>query len=393
MVVLTFVGPFTVTSNAYFACFAALGFSILMGLQMTDASGEARAAINGNQRALIGLLVSSIALFLATLTYLSSSVEAAWACMVSLISIGAVLSLHFGRRLHHRLPVPPAWRTVLLILLCLLWTSAVWFTTFNAPFVVTGSGYFSAWSGLASTFLALLHQANRAEADSTVADVRAGAARHMFALLSVASLVLVLESNAYRTGLGLYALLVGGFSLVATLTVFIHRAIKPAEAAEQASETATTCHLGLSRTPLSCEAVLAVLLSVWWGVGAVVITFWGPFNTTGNAYFASWAGFACALGLCLKIFKPSATAEAAELEEAAVTLTLSLSHLHPLSITLTLGLSHPHPQPVTRTHSLPPSPSQSATAPSPSPSPPHPRPSPSTLTPTLALALTAGGGR
>ena len=39
-------------------------------------------------------------------------------------------------------------------------------------------------------------------------------------------------------------------------------------------------------------------LLLWWGPGTGVLTFHGPYRTTGNPYFACWAALLCSLLLC-----------------------------------------------------------------------------------------------
>ena len=55
-----------------------------------------------------------------------------------------------------------------------------------------------------------------------------------------------------------------------------------------------------------CSAAIrraaALLLLALWVVAAGVLTFRGPFVATGNGYFGTWLGFACALAFAWQEF-------------------------------------------------------------------------------------------
>lgn len=312
--VLTCFGPFTRTSNAYFACWAAFVFSCAMLFETTGSSASARSIARGEQRAFYGILVASAALFGACVPRLADSGEAVYAL------VGAILSaLTVGAILLRGPRIPPAWRTVLVILLCLMWATLVWFCTFSGPFGVTGNGYFSAWLGGGCALLALLLEAKRAEADSSVAQVRAALSRHLLALLGVASLVVCIGAAGGRHGLPLYALVVGGVSLALVCTVFLHRTVKRDEASSLASAVSCTAR-GVAYTN---HILLALFLTVWWAVGAAVITFAGPFTTSSNAYFATWGALLCAWAMLIEALRP-----AAELADEAAAIATGSRRAH-----------------------------------------------------------------
>ena len=295
--VLTCFGPFTLTSNAYFGCWGALAFSCAMVFETTGSAESARSIARGEKRAFYGLLVASAALFGACVPRLSDAAEATFALVGALLSALVVAAI-----LLRAAQIPPAWRTVMVILLCLLWITLVWFCTFAGPFGITGNGYFSAWLGGGCSLLALLMEAKRSEADSSVADMRAAAARHLLLLVGIASLVVCISAAGARHGLPLFALVVGGVSLALVSTVFVHRAVKEEEASALASAVGCT----VRGTAYSHHALLAAFLTIWWAVGAVVITFAGPFTTSSNAYFATWGALYCSCSMHVEAVQTAA---------------------------------------------------------------------------------------
>ena len=44
------------------------------------------------------------------------------------------------------------------------------------------------------------------------------------------------------------------------------------------------------------------VITLLWGLSALWLTFTGPFEATGNGYFGTWLGFACALAFAWQEF-------------------------------------------------------------------------------------------
>jgi hypothetical protein len=42
---------------------------------------------------------------------------------------------------------------------------------------------------------------------------------------------------------------------------------------------------------------LARFLVIWWAVGALIVSFGGPFQTTGNGYFGSYLALVASIGV------------------------------------------------------------------------------------------------
>merc|ERR1740130_287322 len=58
---------------------------------------------------------------------------------------------------------------------------------------------------------------------------------------------------------------------------------------------------GVAVAAVSLALTLAFML-LWWGPGTGVLTFHGPYRTTGNPYFACWAALICSVMLCADAF-------------------------------------------------------------------------------------------
>ena len=334
--VLTFKGPFIATSNAFFASWIGVGCASLMLCAsideakatrllrvVADTAADPLAAANGRPRefqreALVGVCVFSLALFGATVPLLSATAEATY------LICGAVLSALTGILLLVRhASLPPMWRTVLTILLSLLWTTLVWFSTFSGPFVATGNGFFFAYGGFGCSVLVLLGESAGGSS----------ARRGGLSVLGVgaASLVLVIISNGGRDGFELFALVISGVSLALVLLTLIHRALKAAEADELAQTVICTCQHACSAKMAidwKVETLTAAFLASWWLVAVGVLTFIAPYNLTSNAWLACWAAFASSCSLLVDRVYPSASADAKsafEGERGACSLLLGAS--------------------------------------------------------------------
>ena len=279
-IVMTFVGPFEITSNPYFACWAAFLCACRLlspGTTAEEGAASARAAVTD----LILLLIAAILVCGQSVDIFDSAREARWALVIACLTALAVGLLLLRPQLFQ-----PVWRSALLIVLLLLWVMTCWLTTSyqaGGPFVVTGNGYFGAWLGVGSALHAVLHDGGSV----TVNAINAGAApeRRTLFLLGIASLIVTIEASRGREGRSLYAFCVGGISLGFVLLVALLRALHASEAAALLeSHACTVCQRTLSK-----EGALAAFLTLWWVAGAGVLTFDAPFTVTSNAYFACWA--------------------------------------------------------------------------------------------------------
>jgi hypothetical protein len=304
---LTFFGPFTVTSNAYFACWVGLLFMIFAITWRRSADAAGAEAAPGFTQSEAGLLSASLVVLLACLSRLQNSGEAAFLFAGSIVTAIVIAMLRYQ-------PCSwiATWRIVLRILLVLLWITIVWFATFVGPFQMTGNGYFAAHLGLACSLASLMQEARAEHAEDVrasiaegraplaVAAIAAAAPRNLLTVLGCSSLVVVLQSSGGREGLALYALCVGGVSLCVVLLTLIHRAVAKTRAATL--EQSIACIWG--GTPFSFEALLALFLTVWWAVGAGILTFMGPFTVTSNSYFACWVALLGSAAMLTSLVSP-----------------------------------------------------------------------------------------
>jgi hypothetical protein len=146
------------------------------------------------------------------------------------------------------------------------------FLTFDKPFDKTGNGYFSAWAIVYGCAMGM----------DVTSEVRASTAKERDSLMSllVSSLVLILASIApvrdnIDSGAAIFALVLGCVTLAFILIVMVlDKMNKP--------------------MPRMDQQFTLVNLTLCWIIMACLVTFRGPFEITGNGYFASWVGAATA---------------------------------------------------------------------------------------------------
>jgi len=150
------------------------------------------------------------------------------------------------------------------------------FLTFSSPFTTTGNGYFAAWGCVVAS-----------------------------------AMTMGFSGDAFRSrveGLGpLLGLCGSAFIVVIALIDFIGSSDSPKESMYGMIVSIITIlviggfiyyekQLNEQQTPkwfLRTKLGLLLFFALLWLVLACLVTFRGPFDTTGNGYFASWAGATC----------------------------------------------------------------------------------------------------
>lgn len=145
--IMTFQGPFTATTNGYFATWAALSSSVMLLSASVPAVAE---KATGAKEKLLGaplliFLVCSLVVLFAGLQFTQYGL---WQVILGVIiaGIGIFYSLLFslaGEKLDASMQ---QYGTLIMLV---LWAVEAGVCTFQAPFVVTGNGYFASWVGLA----------------------------------------------------------------------------------------------------------------------------------------------------------------------------------------------------------------------------------------------------
>eukprot|EP00934_Nitzschia_sp_Nitz4_P008388 Nitzschia sp. Nitz4//scaffold18_size181773//4725//5842//NITZ4_001888-RA/size181773-snap-gene-0.265-mRNA-1//-1//CDS//3329539930//8378//frame0 len=136
--ILTFNGPFLVTSNGYFACWFLVYFSVLaLGVSNGDIKNQI-----GSLGSSYGLLVASLVQICAICRefgngYKGESVYSLVVCLITIVIVSTV----------ENAPNMASAKLGLYVLLAVLWVALACIVTFEGPFIDTGNGYFSAWFG------------------------------------------------------------------------------------------------------------------------------------------------------------------------------------------------------------------------------------------------------
>jgi hypothetical protein len=136
--VLTFDGPFVITSNGYFACWAGVIFAV-MAVGVTTDVVRSHA---GNFTTVNGLLVASIIQICAVIPEMDGAYKgpSTYSLVISILTIMAILA--FGAY-----PTTEKLKFPFFALFSIFWIVLACFVTFKGPFLATGNGYFTAWMG------------------------------------------------------------------------------------------------------------------------------------------------------------------------------------------------------------------------------------------------------
>jgi hypothetical protein len=107
--------------------------------------------------------------------------------------------------------------------------------------------------------------------------------------ICIASAILLGASAKYASewdGLGDYAIVVSAVALGLGLLMLVWYKLIEGDSSVLRKPLLSLPLLG----PLNVELVIATFFAVWYIVGASILTFQGPYLTTGNGYFSAWGG-------------------------------------------------------------------------------------------------------
>lgn len=181
------------------------------------------------------------------------------ACILLIKFMGTLYS-QYGRHLTH---------------LLFTWNfTGACFLTFSSPFDTTGNGYFAAWACVATSAMAMgfTAEAFRSRLQGMGPLMGLGVS----SVITIIALVDSVGAGAHR-GQSIFAMIVAVFTIVLIAAIMYlqktHNEVR-----------------WFKRARLASHGLFAFM----WLLVACLCTFSGPFNKTGNGYFASWGGAACA---------------------------------------------------------------------------------------------------
>ena len=145
--IITFQGPFGMTGNGYFACWAALfGAGAFFGATVpavANAGADAKKKAQENTD-LVVFLVASLVVICAAV---QPGVTNVWEGVIAIVfaSMGCAFCL-IMLLAGDKVPAVPTQVATLLVAVC--WIVEAFVCTFRRPFTVTTNGYFGSWFGL-----------------------------------------------------------------------------------------------------------------------------------------------------------------------------------------------------------------------------------------------------
>jgi len=245
-------------------------------LESTPSNGNGRGGsrlglkVNDAQFSLILVLLTSFVLLIAVTTWGGAIESRGYAIAVPALSLTitiiALLLTVFKEDIYNSYG---AHITKLLF----MWNfTGASFLTFGSPFTTTGNGYFAAWACVVVSAMAMGLNGDNFRS-------RIEGLGSLLGLGCSSILVIIALIDYFGSGPALYAMIVSIFTIILVAGVMY----------------AEKKHSVLSKTKMFLRVKFGLLIffALLWLVLACLVTFHGPFTSTGNGYFASWAGMAC----------------------------------------------------------------------------------------------------
>jgi len=150
------------------------------------------------------------------------------------------------------------------------------FITFSSPFTTTGNGYFAAWGCVVTSAMAMGFTGDafrsKVEGMGALLGLAASSAVVVIALIDFVGK----ESQSYSRKESIYAMVVSIFTILLVIGIMYYQKLH-----------------GDQKWFVRFKFGALMLFNLMWLVLACLVTFNGPFSTTGNGYFASWMGASC----------------------------------------------------------------------------------------------------
>lgn len=224
-------------------------------------------------RAFIYVEVASLVLMFATLgVWNSADPYTAYSLSVAVISLGLCLIIQTGEFLQPGF-LDRTEKGVSLFLF-IWWGIGAGIITFKAPlpFTTTSNGYFAAWAGfLFSTHWALNTESFRNKAEEMEKGRKLTSASLLCGLVTLFACIPFI--GGYQTGNAAWGLTAGILTVISSLVILQK----------------------YDDINIQMMKLYGGIMFVIWATVAGVLTFDGPFVTTGNGYFATWGGFLVAI--------------------------------------------------------------------------------------------------
>jgi hypothetical protein len=226
--------------------------------------------VNDAQFSLILVLATSFVLLIAVTTFEGSIESRGYAIAVPALSLTitliALLLTVFKESIYN------SYGTHITKLLFMWNFTGACFLTFGSPFTVTGNGYFAAWACVVVSAMAMGLNGDNFRS-------RIEGLGSLLGLGCSSILVIIALLDYLGSGPSTYALIVSIFTVVFVVGVTL---------AEKKYSVFTK-----TKMYLRVKFGLLIFFAFLWLILACLVTFKEPFTSTGNGYFASWAGMAC----------------------------------------------------------------------------------------------------
>ena len=241
----------------------------------SDGNGRSRMMglkISEKQFPLILVMATSFILMIAVVTWEKGMKSYGYSLSIPIvslvISIGCILLTVFMESLYTQYGAH-------IVHVLFIWNfTGACFLTFSDPFVTTGNGYFAAWGCVATSAMAMgfTGDAFRSKIEGLGSLMGLGA----FSGIVIIALVEFVGKGSSDRNESIYGMVVSVFTIALIMAIMYGQK-----------------NGGLSWF-VKAKFVSLAVSAILWLVLACLCTFRGPFNTTGNGYFASWGGAACA---------------------------------------------------------------------------------------------------